>query len=265
MTTHNTLSKTDNNMQQSIIFEPEPQGRIRDTQLHVVGCRYYITDDAERQKFLADAPKLSMFMACEPTNPYDPQAIAVYVNAEPFAKRVAYISTENLAKAHGILDCYNTTWMPIHALGLQPGRHTTLVAYPLDSDGNMIMGIEEIETPDDPQDTRFHDIYLTVNQYGEKPADSKEKNSLDEGIKEVAKYIEEHKTTVFWSDVYYFLVGKGIIDEDMSAAAFGKFIEKHGGPSAQKVRKSGTYQLSTNQQHRRGAVISSLSAFIRGI
>lgn len=252
-------------MQQSIIFEPEPQGRLRDMQLHVVGCRYYITDDAERQQFLDNAPKLSMFMACEPTNPIDPLAIAVYVNSEPIAKRVAYISTENLTKAHGILDCYNTTWMPIHALGLQPGRHTTLLAYPLDADGKMITDIEEIETPDEPQQTRFHDIHLIVNNYGEKPTDNTEKNTLDDGIKDVAKYIEEHKSTVFWSDVYYFLMGKGIVDEDMSAAAFGKFIEEHGGPSAQKVRKSGKYQLSTNQLRRRGGVISSLSAFIKGI
>lgn len=137
-------------MQQSIKLCPEPHARLRDMQLHVVGCRHHITDEAKRQKFLDEAPMLSMFMACEPTNPYDPQAIAVYVNSEPIAMRVAYISTENLPKAHGILDAYHTTWMPIHALGLQPGRHTTLLAYPLGPGGEMITDIEETVIPDEP-------------------------------------------------------------------------------------------------------------------
>lgn len=229
-------------MQQTIIIEPEPAGRLRDMQLHIVGCRHYITDDAERQKFLADAPKLSMFMACEPTNPFDPQAIAVWVNSEPIATRVAYISTENLAKAHGLLHCYHTNWMPIRALGLQPGRHTTLLAYPLDTDGEMITDLEEMET-----------------------SDTAGADPLDDGIREAAKYIDSHKADIRWSDVYYFLMGKGIVSEGTSASAFGNFIASHGGPSAQKVRKSGPYQLSTNELRRRKPVISSLSSIFRGI
>lgn len=253
-------------MQQSIIFEPEFHGRLRDMQLHIVGCRHYITDDAKLRQFLDDAPRLSMFMAAEPTNPCDPQAIAVYVDAEPMARRVAYISTENLVKAHGILDAYNTTWMPIRVLGLQPGRHTTLLAYPMDSSGEMITDMEEVETPDEPQPRfSFGDINLNLGDFAKQgTTHDAEADTLGDGIRRVAKHIDEHKATVFWSDVYYFLQGKGVIDEDMSAAAFGKFIESHGGPSAQKVRKSGNYQLSTNQLRRRGAVIASLSAFFTG-
>lgn len=254
-------------MQQTIKFYPEPRRRLRDMQLHVVGCRHYITDEAKRQKFLDEAPMLSLFMACEPTNPYDPQAIAVYVNSEPIAMRVAYISTENLPKAHGILDAYNTTWMPIHALGLQPGRHTTLVAYPLDGNGEMITDIEEIELSDEPKrNMSFGTINLTVGDFPRHDTmPNAGTDTFDDGIKRVARHIDEHKATVSWSDVYYFLQGKGIIDEDMSAAAFGKFVQSHGGPSAQKVRKSGNYQLSTNMLRRRGNTIASLSAFFTGI
>ena len=49
--------------------------------------------------------------------------------------------------------------------------------------------------------------------------------------------------------------------DEMSASAFGKFIQKHGGPNEQKVRKDGNYQPSPSELLRDKAVIESVSAY----
>lgn len=86
-------------------------------------------------------------------------------------------------------------------------------------------------------------------------------DSLDSAISRIARYIDSHRSTMSWSMVYYFMRRKKIIDRDMTANQFGVFIESHGGPSAQKVRKSGDYQLSSAQLARLSCEIESLNAF----
>ena len=56
-------------------------------------------------------------------------------------------------------------------------------------------------------------------------------------------------------------VNKNMGLDEMSAAAFGRFIEEHGGPNEQKVRKDGNYQPSSRELLRDKAVIESVSAF----
>lgn len=269
-----------------IIFEPEPHGRRRDMQLHIVGVRHYITDDAERQKFIDNAPNLSLIMACEPTNPVDPRAIAVYETSSVIPRRVAYISTENLLKAHGVLDAYNVTSMPIRALGLQPGRHTTLVAYPIDPDGELIKDIEEIETPDNPQPQFNIGSIGSIGQfnagnsvYNAAPAKNEEnektheadssstdgKDNMRKAIVRIAKFISTHKDEVWWSDVYYCMKRRGDIGAELSPNAFGDLVERLGGPKAQTVRKSGDYQLSTAQLQKRDLIITLLTYFFSDI
>ncbi len=122
--------------------------RRTDMQLHIVGVRHHITDPAEMQRFLDTAGSRRLFMMCEPSNPYDPDAIGVYDNTQSELSLVAYISRDDLPKSHRLLDKLHATMLPLKALGIQPGRHTTLLAYPCRGT-EMVMDIED-DTPPAP-------------------------------------------------------------------------------------------------------------------
>lgn len=83
--------------------------------------------------------------------------------------------------------------------------------------------------------------------------------AFKESIRKLSQHIEQHKF-IHWSYVYYYL-NKNMGLDEMSAAAFGRFIEEHGGPNEQKVRKDGNYQPSSRELLRDKAVIESVSAF----
>lgn len=117
-------------------------------QLHVVGARHYITDSDKLQAFLKSAPDNAFLMMCEPDNPYDCNAIAVYEATDKAPVLVAYISQDDLPKSHKLLKKYHTSCLQIKVLCIQPGRHTTLLAYPCHDD-KMIMEIDNIESHKD--------------------------------------------------------------------------------------------------------------------
>lgn len=85
--------------------------------------------------------------------------------------------------------------------------------------------------------------------------------SLSRAVVRLTNYINDNKDTMFWSYVYYFMVRHKMIGEFTSAKQFGELIESHGGPSAQTVRKSGNYQLSSFEERKLSKTIESLSAF----
>lgn len=113
-----------------------------DMQLHIVGVRHHITDPAKMQQFLDTATTRRLVMMCEPTNQYDPEAIGVYDNTQSEFSLVAYISKDDLPKSHRLLNKLHTTMMSVKALSIQPGRHTTLLAYPCQG-STMVMDIED--------------------------------------------------------------------------------------------------------------------------
>lgn len=82
---------------------------------------------------------------------------------------------------------------------------------------------------------------------------------FESSIKNLARHMEQVKT-IHWSHVYLYLRRNMSLDE-MSASAFGRFIQEHGGPNEQKVRKDGNYQPSSRELLRDKAVIESVSAF----
>lgn len=82
---------------------------------------------------------------------------------------------------------------------------------------------------------------------------------FESSIKNLARHMEQVKT-IHWSHVYIYL-HKYMKLEEMSASAFGRFIQEHGGPNEQKVRKDGNYQPSSRELLRDKAVIESVSAF----
>lgn len=114
-------------------------------QLHVVGARHYITDTDKLQAFLMSAPDNAFLMMCEPNNPYDCNAIAVYAATDNAPVLVAYISQDDLPKSHKLLRQLHTSCLQIKVLCIQPGRHTTLLAYPC-YDNKMILEIENCES-----------------------------------------------------------------------------------------------------------------------
>lgn len=116
--------------------------RRTDMQLHIVGVRHHITDPAKMQLFLDTATRRRLVMMCEPSNQYDPDAIGVYDNTQSELSLVAYISKDDLPKSHRLLDKLHATMLPLKALGIQPGRHTTLLAYPCRGT-EMVMDIED--------------------------------------------------------------------------------------------------------------------------
>lgn len=258
-------------MKESLTIDTQTRVFHTDMQLHIVGCKYYITDETERKAFLDSAPQSSLIMACEPNNPFDSQAIAVYKLSDCKIRLVAYISRENLEKAHGILEAYGKTWMPIHALGLQPGRHTTLLAYPVDDEGEMIMDAERYETPDTTTgNISIGDINL--NFYDSKTAAAALENELpaknyfesdefSEGIAKVTDYIKNKNAS--WAHVYYFLRRHGL--DEMPRTRFGEFIHSHGGPSARTVRDSGNFELKSYQLMGERDSINAIGAFFPGI
>ena len=83
--------------------------------------------------------------------------------------------------------------------------------------------------------------------------------AFEESIQKLSQHMEQHKS-IHWSYVYYYLNKKMGLGE-MSASAFGKFIESHGGPNEQKVRKDGNYQPSSHELLRDKPIIESVSAF----
>lgn len=82
---------------------------------------------------------------------------------------------------------------------------------------------------------------------------------FDSSIKRLAQHMEQFKT-IHWSHVYLYL-HQYLNLEEMTAAKFGKFIESHGGPNEQKVRKDGNYQPSSLELLKDKPIIESVSAF----
>lgn len=78
-------------------------------------------------------------------------------------------------------------------------------------------------------------------------------------IKKVAAYLREH-AGLHWSHVYICLSQHCGLGE-MSASQFGSFIENHGGPRAQSVRKDGDYQLTCAEMEREGRAAEALMQF----
>ncbi|MCH3980820.1 MAG: hypothetical protein LKE41_02685 [Prevotella sp.] len=83
--------------------------------------------------------------------------------------------------------------------------------------------------------------------------------SFANSIQRLARHMEQFKS-IHWNHVYLFLHRKMGLEE-MTAAGFGKFVQAHGGPNAQKVRKDGNYQLSSGELLRQKPIIESVSAF----
>ena len=111
------------------------------------------------------------------------------------------------------------------------------------------------------------DGYMTVNNYRQPSKEQEQNNDGDyfdstafsNALKRLAQHMEQTRT-IHWSHVYLYLRRNMSLDE-MSASAFGRFIEEHGGPNEQKVRKDGNYQPSSRELLRDKAVIESVSAF----
>lgn len=254
-----------------------------DMQLHVVGMKHYITDAEERQRFIDSAPSARLIMACEPNNRYDHEAIAVYTIKDNNFRLVAYISRENLPKAHLLMQAMGKSWMPIHALGVQLGRHTTLEAYPLSDDDEMIMDIATDEETNASGLSLIDIGGITLNVYNNQPSDTSTATQLApaapsaevrqsagsyydceefrNGIIRVTDFISKKKAT--WSLVYFFLRKHGF--SEMCRSRFGEFVHEHGGPSARTVRDSGNYELRSYQLLGEKDKINAIAAFFPGI
>jgi len=106
----------------------------------------------------------------------------------------------------------------------------------------------------------------TMNVYPQADKDQKsyggvsyfDSPSFSESLQKLMKHMKENKN-LHWSHVYQFLHKYRELGE-MSAAAFGKFIERHGGPKEQTVRKDGDYQPTSWELKRDKPIIDSLSA-----
>ena len=111
------------------------------------------------------------------------------------------------------------------------------------------------------------DGYMTVNNYPQSPTEHEQNNegnyfdstAFSNVIRRLAQHMEQTRT-IHWSHVYQYL-RKNMSLGEMSASAFGRFIQEHGGPNEQKVRKDGNYQPSSRELLRDKPIIESVSAF----
>lgn len=105
------------------------------------------------------------------------------------------------------------------------------------------------------------DGYMTQVYHGPAAAPATA-DTPDEALSRVfaraTAYIRHHPA--HWSHLYYYMRRQELIPADMSASAFGEFVEAHGGPRAQTVRKSGDYQLSSSGLVRERQAIEAMGA-----
>lgn len=99
-----------------------------DAQFHIVGTRYY--DDTFVGRSTSGCGPMQAIMKSEPGNPFDREAVAVYEVRGDGPHKVGYVSRTDLSKIHALFEQTRREEIPVAVMGLEPGRTSTLLAFP---------------------------------------------------------------------------------------------------------------------------------------
>lgn len=137
--------------------------------LLIVGTRYY-TPAEKLGDYLKEAPEHQMMLMADPYNKFDKLAVKV-IDCQDNMRLIGYIRSEDTRKAHFLMKLHHDTQIFLHVIGLLPGAHTTLMAYPVIK-GEEIKLLKRSDIPADfiPLDN----FALLARHLGSMPAEKKE-------------------------------------------------------------------------------------------